>query len=179
MATPRILTVRDFNTSRFAQLADTSTANIGDILARAESAIEAKMKRPIVPTTFTERFRPTTNTIYLRNRPVISVQSVNRGYSPASVTVPVLDYYVNGTSGIIEFNSLVIGFVVDVAYTAGFAIIPEDLKEAILIQAAYFAFQDLEIYGSGDAKSPGILYLLDDIKSLIAPYRQINIAYTG
>lgn len=178
MATPRLVSVRDFNTSRFAQLADTSTANIGDILARAEAAIEAKLKRPLLPTVYSERFTPIQSTIYLKRRPIISVDSVNRGYSSIAVNVPVTNFYVNKEAGYIEFYSSVVGNIVDVTYTAGFTSVPEDLKEAILIQAAYFAFQDLEIYGSGDARAPGIRYLLEDINDLLRPYKQIHIAFS-
>lgn len=178
MATPRIVTVRDFNTSRFSQLADTSTANIADILARAEKAIESELNRPLAPTSFSERFHPTTNTIYLRNRPIIAVQSVLRGYNDTIVSSPLTSYYLNSDLGYLESTAFE-GYVVDVTYTAGFVEVPEDLKEAILIQAAYFAFQDLEIYGSGDAKSPGILYLKEDIKDILRPYRQTGLAYTS
>ena len=43
MATPKVVSVRDFNTSRFSQLAETTTANVGDILSRAEGAVERKI----------------------------------------------------------------------------------------------------------------------------------------
>lgn len=179
MAAPRLVTVRDFNTSRFAQLADTSTANIGDILARAEAAIESKLKRPLAPTSYTERFQPRSQVIYVKRRPIISVQSVTRSYSATAAGAPVTDYRVNNAAGYIEFSFPIEGMYVEIQYTAGFAEVPEDLKEAILIQAAYFAFQDLEIYGSGDAKAPGIRYLLEDINDIIKPYKLTNLAYTG
>jgi hypothetical protein len=41
-----------------------------------------------------------------------------------------------------------------------------------------FAFQDLEFYGSGDAKAPGILYVEDQIQALLRPYQQMHMAYT-
>lgn len=179
MATPRLVTVRDFNTSRFAQLADTSTANIGDILARAEAAIESKIKRPLAPTVYTERFQPMSQIIYVKRRPILSVQSVTRSYSPFGAGVPVLGYHVNQPAGYLEFAYPIRGMIVDITYTAGFETVPEDLKEAILIQAAYLTFQDLEIYGSGDAKAPGIRYLLDDIEMLVEPYKLTNLAFTG
>lgn len=179
MAVPRLVTVRDFNTSRFAQLADTSTASIPDILARAEAAIQSKLKRPLEPKVYTERFSPMKSTIYLRNRPIISVGTIYRGYNHQSVLTPVTDYRINPTAGYVDIYNPIVGMVVDITYTAGFISLPEDLKEAILIQAAYFAFQDLEIYGSGDAKAPGIRYLIQDIEELLRPYKQVNMAFTG
>jgi hypothetical protein len=178
MAVPRIVTVRDFNTSRFSQLADTSTANIGDILARAESAVESKLNRPVVPTQYTEVYRPATNTIYLRRRPVISIDSFTRQYSVGGLPLTVAEYTFDSDTGVIDSGGLIIGMVVTVVYTAGFTTTPEDIKEAILMQAALFTFQDLEIYGSGDAKEPGIMYMHRDIERLLAPYKQIHTAYT-
>ena len=177
MATPRLVTVRDFNTSRFSQLADTSTANVGDILARAESAIESKLQRPIAPTVFTETFRPQEDTIYLRKRPVISIDAITRRFSTYGPDIPITNYYLDGTAGYVE-SQWFFGMIVSITYTAGFEQVPEDLKEAILLQAALFAFQDLEIYGSGDGKPPGVLYMKKDIDDILAPYRQINMAFT-
>lgn len=178
MATPRIVSVRDFNTSRFSQLAETSDANIGDILARAEAAIESRLQRPIVPTQYTEVYRPASATIYLRRRPVISVDTFTRSYAIGSLPIVVGNYTVDNDAGIIQTNGLIIGSIVTVTYTAGFENTPEDIKEAILMQAALFTFQDLEIYGSGDAKEPGIMYMHRDIQRLLEPYKQIHLAYT-
>lgn len=177
MATPRLVSVRDFNTSRFSQLADTSTANISDILARAEKAIESKLQRPIYPTQFTEQYRPLSTTIYLEKRPVLSIDSLTRKYTQSGFSANVVDYYLDRTAGYIE-SGMFLGVFVNVTYTAGFVEVPEDLKEAILLQSALFAFQDLEIYGSGDAKEPGIRYIKDDIKDLLAPYQQVHTAFT-
>lgn len=177
MATPQLVSVRDFNTSRFSQLADTSTANVSDILARAESAIMSRLQRPIAPTVFTETFRPQEDTIYLRNRPILSVDNINRRYTILSAPLPVTAYVLNAKAGYIE-SPWFYGMLVDVTYTAGFESVPEDLKEAILLQAALFAFQDLEIYGSGDGKEPGILYIKRDITELLKPYQQTHTAFT-
>lgn len=175
MATPRLVEVRDFTTSRFSQLADTSSANISDIIARAEKAVESKLKRPILPTTYTESHRPHGTKLYLRYRPVISVTSVTR--SSGYFSSPVPTYTVDSNTGILHTPTPQDGYILTVVYTAGFEEVPEDIKEAILMQTALMAFTDLEIYGSGDSKEPGILYMRDDIDELLKPYKLLNTAY--
>lgn len=175
MATPRLVEVRDFNTSRFSQLADTSSANIADIISRAEKAIESKLKRPLVPTTYTESHRPHGTKLYLRYRPIISVTSVSRssGYFSSVLT----NYTVDPNTGVLYTNTPQDGYILTVVYTAGFEEVPEDIKEAILMQTALMAFTDLEIYGSGDSKEPGILYMRDDIDELLKPYKLLHTAF--
>lgn len=178
MATPRLISVRDFNTSRFAQLADTSSANIADTIVRAERAIEQRIKRPLSPTVFTERHQPTTNTIYLRQRPIISIDEISRSSTFGGTPFLITRYYVDQELGILQSDESLLGYIIMITYTAGFEQTPEDIKEAILMQTALFAFTDLEIYGQGDAKEPGILYMKDDISELLAPYEQLHVAYT-
>lgn len=175
MATPRLVEVRDFNTSRFSQLADTSSANIADILARAEKAIESKLHRPLVATMYTESHRPHGNKLYLRYRPIILVDSVTR--SSGFLSSVVDNYTVDPNTGILYTPIPQDGYILTVVYKAGFEEVPEDIKEAILMQAALMAFTDLEIYGSGDSKEPGILYMRDDIDALLKPYKQLHTAF--
>lgn len=177
MATPRLVSVRDFNTSRYAQLADTSTANISDILARAERAIESKIKRPLAPTSYVETHRPQGYTIYLQYRPVISVESISRVSTFGGMMMPAQAYSIDPKQGTISFMRSPVGYAITVEYTAGFEEIPEDIKEAILLQATLMAFADLEVYGSGDGKPPGILYMRDDIDALLRPYKLLHTAF--
>lgn len=177
MAAPRLITVRDFTTSRFAQLADTSTANFTEILARAEAAVQRQLRRPILPTAYAEVHRPHGSTIYLRQRPVLSIESVGRSMFAGSAISPFVNFAVDYTTGILTVAGAAGAYYYTVEYIAGFETVPEDIKEAILMQAALFAYQDLEIYGSGDSKPPGILYMKDDIKDLLEPYKQLHIAY--
>lgn len=175
MATPRLVNVRDFNTSRFSQLADTSTANISDILARAERAIESKVKRPLLPTPYIESHRPKGMKLYLRYRPIIEVTLVTR--DSGFLTSTITDYTFDENTGILYLPRSYDGYIVTVEYVAGFPEVPEDIKEAILMQAALMAFTDLEIYGSGDAKEPGILYMREDIDALLKPYKLLHTAF--
>ena len=55
MAVPQIVTVRDFGTSRYADLGE--DLPIGDIIARAESAVQSRLGRTIPVTTYVETFR--------------------------------------------------------------------------------------------------------------------------
>jgi hypothetical protein len=55
--------------------------------------------------------------------------------------------------------------------------VPEDIKEAIILQAVLLSYQDIEVYGAGDAKQPGILYMQDDIDSKLKPYKQTATVY--
>lgn len=179
-----ILTVRDFNTSRFAQMADSSEANISSVIARAEAAIRRRLQRPIEPEVFTEVFYPDGNTIYLRNRPVLT--KVGDTLTPPQISIgtrymaPFTNpmYSLDAKSGILHFPNTLKGRTVTVTYTAGFDPIPEDIKEAVTMQAVLFLYTDLEVYGAGDGKEPGILYFSRDIDKLLQPYKQLHMAYT-
>jgi hypothetical protein len=179
MAIPRLVSVREFNTSRFSQLADTSTSNVSEVIARAEKKIESQLMRPIYPTQITEIFKPTTSVVYLKHRPIVSIDSVGRGFSASGPFTATALYLINNDEGWIDFQASVVGYSVKIVYTAGYEETPEDLKEAILMQTALYIFQDLEIYGSGDSKEPGILYMNEDIRGILQPYQQLHTAYTN
>lgn len=168
-----ILSVKEFNTSRFAQMADSSDASIVAVLERAEAAIKRKIQRPIEEETFIEEYYTNGNTIYLRNRPVTEVVSIEfSGLLPPSVM-----YSVDTKLGIIRFMRSFNRYVT-VTYKAGYKEIPPDLKEAVAMQAVLFLYTDLEIYGVGDGKEPGIMYFKRDIEELLKPYKQLHMAYT-
>lgn len=168
-----ILSVKEFNTSRFAQMADSSDASIVAVLARAEAAIKRQLQRPIDPEQFEEIFYPTNTTIYLRNRPVISIDEVEfAGIQPFN---PM--YSINFRTGMMKLMRVPYSSV-KIKYTAGFEEIPDDLKEAVAMQAVLFLYTDLEIYGVGDSKEPGIMYFKRDIEDLLRPYKQLHMAYS-
>lgn len=168
-----ILSVKEFNTSRFAQMADSSDASIVAVLARAEAAIKRRLQRPIEPEQFEEEFYPTDNIIFLRNRPIITIDKVTfSGIAPIN---PL--YSVNTRTGMMRLMRVPYG-AVKVNYTAGFEEVPDDLKEAVAMQAVLFLYTDLEIYGVGDSKEPGIMYFKRDIEDLLRPYKQLHMAYT-
>jgi len=173
-----ILSVREFNTSRFGQIADSTEASVPAIIARAEAAITRRLRRPIEPETFEEEYLPDNNTIYLRNRPIIRIEEI-RVSSLYGQTFTSPMYSIDKNTGILRFPRTLAGRRVVVRYVAGFDPIPEDLKEAVILQAVLFMHQDLEIYGgAGDGKEPGILYYQRDITNLLKPYQQLHMAYT-
>lgn len=168
-----ILSVKEFNTSRFAQMADSSDASIVAVLARAEAAIKRKLQRPIEPEEFEEEYYPENHTIFLRNRPVISIDEVT-----FSGLIPLNPMYsTDKRTGMLRFMRIPHGRV-NIKYTAGFETIPDDLKEAVAMQAVLFLYTDLEIYGVGDGREPGILYFKRDIDDLLRPYKQLHLAHS-
>lgn len=184
MATPEIVTVRDYTTSRYAQMAENTEGQLPDILARAEQAIQSRLGRQLAVKTYTERFRATSNTLFLLNRPIQSVTQIRRRPNPLFAWELLDLNYVSVNdigAGYVEclpyFQSGVAGYEVEVTYTAGFSVIPEDLKEAIIMQAVMFSYQDLEIYGSGDSRAPGVQYFYDDIDRIIARFKTTSTVY--
>ena len=177
MATPQLVTVRDFTSYRYAQLGE--DLNLNDILSRAERMIQNKLQQTLKQTTYVETVTLKTNTFFTRRRPIISVAQVRYRmsiYGSWFILDPVY-YTINPESGYIEFMWSVAGSIVEVTYDAGYEVLPDDIKEAILMQAVMLSFQDIEVYGAGDAKQPGILYMQDQIDSYIAPYKQGATVY--
>jgi len=174
MATPELVTVRDFSTSPYAQLADNLDTPLNDILVRAEGAVQKSLGQRIKDASYVERFKAQGSTIFLRKRPITSVTSIRRRYlrSMDWSNLLVDDYYFEAEPGYIECYVDLTGSELEVTYTAGYSTLPEDLRQAILMQAVMFAYQDLEVYGSGDSNAPGIGYIQEMVNKLIAPYRQ-------
>jgi hypothetical protein len=184
MATPEIVTVRDYATSRYAQVADNTEGSLSDILARAETAIQTRLGRRLPVTSYVERWRTQSNTLFVKNRPIVAVTQIRRRLNPLHAWEIVDLTYVtinDAAAGYIEcygiYTSNVAGYEVEVTYTAGFSIVPEDIKEAIIMQAVMFSYQDLEIYGSGDSREPGVQYFYEDIDRIIKRYMVTNTVY--
>lgn len=175
MATPQVVTLRDFTTSRYSQLVENIDTPLNDILARAEAAIQSRIGMSLVPTTYTETWRTSSQTLFVLRRPIVSVTSVKRranllfGWE----TLNLARTRFEPDAGYIEvLYDTVKNYEVEVVYQAGMASIPEDIREAILMQAVLFSFQDLEVYGTGDARSPGIMYMDADIDRILRPYKR-------
>lgn len=180
MAVPQIITIRDFTTSRYAQLVENIETPLNDILARAEAAIQSRIGMNLVPTTYTETWRTTSQTLFVRRRPIVSVTSVKRrdnilfGWT----TLDLARTRIEPETGYIEvLYDQVKGYEVEVVYQAGMSAIPEDLREAILMQAVLFSFQDLEVYGTGDSRSPGIGYMDHDIERILNAYKRTSTVF--
>lgn len=184
MATPTLVSVRDFTTSRYTQVAENTEGLLPDILARAEEAIQARLGRRLAIATYVELSRPLNDAIYTINRPIQSVTQIRRRpnilYGWELINLSYVTVF--GAPGYIEcfpaFQGNVKGYEVETTYTAGYPTLPEELREAIIMQAVMFSTQDLEVYGSGDSKAPGyVKYFYEDIERLLAPYKSTATVY--
>lgn len=175
MAEPVLVTVRDLTTSRYAQLVENVETPLRDILARAEAAIQSRIGFSVLPTEYTESWRASGQRLFVRRRPIVSISSLQRRPNILYTweTVDPLRYTFEPDPGYIEVFTAVSGYEVRITYTAGIGTLPEDLREAILLQAVLFAAQDFELYGSGDSREPGyVAYFARDIDKILAPYKQ-------
>lgn len=182
MATPTLVTVRDFTNSRYAQLAENADSlDIADVLASAEVRIQSRLGRQIGLATYTEVIRNCpTQTIHVLRRPITSITSIRRRTSILGAwnTMDLSRVMFEPGPGYIEMYDDIRGFDVEVTYQAGYATLPSDLKEAILLQAVLLATQDFEVYGTGDSEPPGYIeYMNMDIDKMLFPYRATASVY--
>jgi hypothetical protein len=181
MATLRLITLGDFATSRYSQVADSIDGDITEVIAQAETHIEGLVDRTLSSASYTEYSFPRSNEIFLLNRPVTALTSVDRraSYTDAwtSLDVGTFDIERDGKIGtVVSRDADVAGYEVKVVYTAGYATIPSDIKAAVILQTVIFAYQDLEVYGAGDSKEPGITYLQKQVDRYLCRYKHIKIA---
>jgi len=184
MATPTLVTVRDFSNSRYAQLAESAdNLNVGDVLANAESIIQESLGRKIGITSYTEVIRQArVNTFFMPMRPMTSVTSVRKRlatpYGSWTTVNPVAYSYEVGPGYVEVLYDDMRGYDVEVTYEAGYATLPGGLKEAIFLQAVLLSAQDFETYGTGDGRAPGyIMYMQKQINDFLAPYRATATVY--
>lgn len=174
MPTPRLITEQEFRTSRYAQVADQIEGRITDVIVQAEAHIERRLDRRLTVTSYTEFLRPAGESIFVRHRPIQSVTSVRRRfyYTDPWYVMDLTRFETFSKQGYIRSleNNISHGYEIEVTYTAGYTTIPDDIKAAVILQTVILAYQDLEVYGSGDAKNPGILYLQDQVTALLKPY---------
>ena len=76
---------------------------------------------------------------------------------------------------LLSLDDEIAGYEVRVVYTAGYATIPWDIKSAVLLQTALLCYQDLEVYGQGDSKPPGIDYIPKQIAETLRPYKKARV----
>lgn len=179
MATPRLITEQDFRTSRYAQVADQIEGRIADVIAQAEDFVEHLLDRRLTVQTYTEFSRPPGESIFVRHRPIQSVTRIRRRfyYTDPWYEMDVTRFEIASAQGYIRSleNNISKGYEIEVTYTAGYPTIPADIKAAVILQTVILAYQDLEVYGSGDSKVPGILYLQGQVNGLLRPYQRLKV----
>lgn len=171
MAT-RLITEGDFRSSRYGQLADQIDGRLSDIIEQAESYVESVVDRTLSRETHVEIAEKGRESVFLRHSPVISVSTVEYRSTHSDTWSPVnpSTYRVLEDLGIIEFDRRLDSGDYRVTYDAGYDPIPAVIKAAVILQTAFFAYQDFEIYGSGDAKEPGINYIERQVDKYLRPF---------
>lgn len=180
MAVPTLVTIRDFNTSRYAQLVEDLETPLGDILARAEAAVQSRIGFSLLPTSYTETWIADGQTLFVRRRPIVTVTSIKRRANVlfSWETIDSSYYRIESAPGYITVAKEVRGYEIEVVYTAGITTLPEDVREAILMQAVLFSAQDFEVYGSGDSRQPGyVKYMQDQIESILKQFDQTGTVW--
>jgi hypothetical protein len=173
MAT-RLITEGEFRSSRYGQLADQIEGRLSDLIESAESYIESAVDRKLSRDTYTEFAEVGQSSLFLRQSPIIAVTAVEMKNSGRETGWDLIDaerYQVLDSLGIVEFRErLNPRGTYRVKYDAGYEPIPPIIKTATILQTAYFAYQDFEIYGSGDGKPPGITYIQKEVDRYIAAF---------
>lgn len=176
----RLITNREFRTSRYGQLADNLEGDLDEIIAQAEDRIENYLDRRFAVTAFIERLRPRGMSLFLHHRPITALTTVKRrtSHNESWTTLVNSDFEVepNGAAGVVlSLEDEVAGFEVEVAYSAGYTTIPWDIKSAVLLQTAIFCYTDLEMYGQGDSKQPGLGYVQEDVYKMLDGYKKKQV----
>ena len=179
-AVPRLITNREFRTSRYGQLADQLEGDLDEIIVQAEARIENHLDRRLSVTSYTEVHRPKGVRLFLKNRPIVALTSVERrldsSASWSALTTSDFEIEPEGAAGVLlSLEDEVAGYEVRVVYTAGYSDIPWDIKLAVLNLTAYLCYQDLETYGQGDGKPPGIGYLQKEAFESVSAYKKSRV----
>jgi len=180
MPSPTLITEQEFRASRYGQIAEQIEGRLSDIIVQAESHIESLLNRKIAESTYQEIVRPKSDAIFLRNWPITQITSIEKrkNYQDTWTTVPLSNFELdfNGKTGVVLcLSDDIADYEVRVTYKAGYQTIPGDIKAAVILMTAYLAYQDLELYGVGDGKPPGIMYFQNNIDRLIKPYKRALI----
>lgn len=180
MAVEPLLTEIAFRQSRFGAMADQINGPVRDIIAQAESFVQSKLDRSLAFQEHVEliTLAPTASKVFLRERPIEAVSSLrSRVAAGHAWRDEDLDgYSVDVRRGVVSPSPN--AREVEVTYTAGYTAttLPADLKAALLIQTALFAYQDFKLLNlQSDHRPPGVLYMEDQVDRLLKPYRKVVV----
>ena len=139
---------------------DFEDADLEALIARASVLAETEANLPrtgsFLETEYENEqhsWRPASRSVYLYNWPVVSVEEMRLRVTPTTtVDIPTTEVYINNTRHYIEVSYLAVltGFgiapelanlglmepTIEVDYTAGYATIPQDIKEAVAMIAS-------------------------------------------
>ena len=170
---PTLVTAQEFSDSAYGSIEDQVDTPISELLDAAEAHIQARLRRKILSTSYTEVVYADTNTIFLSQRPINSITSITKSLYPQGPTwstVPTDRLFIRKEAGYFDPWYPVEGYFVTVVYTAGFTIVPDDIKQAVILQAALIGSPDYELLGVGDSREPGTGHLQEMVDRLIKPY---------
>lgn len=176
MAAPlTLLTEAEFRQSKYGD-AVVGVARPGTFIAQAEAYIQNYIDRKIAVAEYTEHHLLDQRFIFLRQYPILDIIGIRRRYSRTGTwetldpTMSRVRYY---ELPVVEYlDSDMSGYEVEVVYEAGYDPVPEDIKQAVALQTALNASVDIEVYGVGDGKPPGIIYMQDVVHQLVKPYKR-------
>lgn len=177
-------------------LANADAAYLASLVAAASAAVESYCKRTFAQTSFTEEYHDGSgeNRMFFDNFPVTALSAVTiieAGGGEVEISGESFD--VDASTGEIRFKSAVAaayhhfpaGFHnVKVAYTAGFATIPEPIQEATAELAAWLwanASPEGGVTGeklgdySRSLEPAGRMKLPAVVRRLLAPYRNVRV----
>lgn len=171
---------------------------IGNFAARASAAVRTYLNREPEPTDYTEELDGSgANTILVRQPPIRAITSlkVTTDRQWSSVSAVDSSYYVYEDSGIITLlpsanlgifaspNAIFFKGIrnVQVIYSGGYAAVPEPIKEASILLAAYW-FNRRRQAGLLSTTTSGTTITFqartwpDEIRALLNPYRLLSMA---
>lgn len=179
-ATLTLITAQYFRSSRYADVAE-QVDNIDTIIAQAEARIQRQLDRQLAKAQHTEILRPSSDRLFLRERPIITLDAVSRrtDHHDAWETLDTtqLDIEPDGAAGVIEsHHNEFRGFEIKAVYTAGFDPMPADLQAAVVLQTVLLAYQNLAVFNAaGDRKNDGLDEIRKELDELIRPYRKVRL----
>lgn len=180
MAVEPLLTETAFRQSRFGAMVDQISGPVRDLIAQAESFVESKLDRKLAYQDHVEIVFPTASArkVFLRERPIEAVLSLRSRTTPSAAwsDEDLSGYSIDLVRGVI--SPCPRGAEVEITYKAGYtaSTLPSDLKAAILMQTALFAYQDLKLLNlQSDHRPPGVLYMEDQVDRILKCYRRLVV----
>lgn len=202
--TPSLLTETEFRSSRYGDVADSVNAKLSDLIMQAENYVEDYVDRRLAASTHVETHRGGHKWLFVRQYPINRIEDIRVRRHPrepwTSLSEMVHEYHLNLAGEptedpkFTELDNFIIphpdlpqleyigsrdyhGYEMEITYEAGFDPVPPIVKAAVILQTVIFSNVDIEVYGIGDGKEPGILYLQDQVHGYMNPYKRIRRFY--